>query len=116
MHHLDPKPEWEVEWGPIEEEEALERLSQLPIWHTLDAARLENLMKTIRRNPAVLDSFEAESRQTRMMAEMMKEDGSMPTAQEMREAGIEFDMHRFKENEKKAAEAEAAAASAASVA
>jgi len=110
MHHeLAPKPEWEVEWGPDEEEEALERLSRLPLWKTMTPQMLDNMMKSIRSNPQVLDAFEAETKNMLQIQEMKGPDGEMPSQDLMRSAGMDFDVHRFKDNEKKA---EAAAATA----
>jgi len=119
MHEMEPHPEWEVEWGPYDEEEALERLSRLPMWKNMLPGMLENMMKTIRGNPKVLEMFENEARTMEQMRDMMGPNGEMPTTHEMMEAGLDFDLHRFKENEKKAQEAktakEAAAATSADV-
>ena len=80
MHHeLAPKPEWEVEWGPDEEEEALERLSRLPLWKTMTPQMLDNMMKSIRSNPQVLDAFEAETKNMLQIQEMKGPDGEMPS-------------------------------------
>jgi len=102
MWHMAPKPEWEVEWDSMQEEEALERLSRLPMFKTMDPSMLEKMMDSIRKNPAMLDMLEGETKQHAQMAEMMGPNGEMPTMQEMKEAGMDFDMHTFDENIKKA--------------
>jgi len=95
MPNMKPLPEWEIEWGPTEEEEALERLRQLPLWKMLDAPALEKMMSTIRGNPKFLDSLEQESMSQRTIAEMMGPNGEMPDAQALREAGLNLKMQKF---------------------
>jgi hypothetical protein len=61
-HHDNPamqeRPYWEEDWDEEQEREALERLSQTPMWQVLDDQGLERMMKRIRNNPKVLDMLE----------------------------------------------------------
>ena len=58
------------------------------------------MMKSIRGNPQVLDMLEAESKMAPQMAAMMGEDGSSPDMKTLKEAGMDFDYHDFKEAER----------------
>jgi len=99
---LDRKelPEWEVEWDQYQEEETLERLSRLPMWETMGPDMLQKMVSRIRRDPGLLDLLEGEARSMAQMADMKGPNGEMPTLRQLREIGMDTQMHRFDKSKK----------------
>jgi len=98
-HHDNPamqtRPYWEEDWDEEQEREALERLSQTPMWQMFDDEQLENMMKRIRNNPKVLDMLVAETENMQKMKPFLGPNGEMPEMDVMRAMGMDFKATNF---------------------
>lgn len=63
------KQPWEIEWDSTDEDEALERLSKLDKFASMDPAQLEQTMQMVREDKSVLSMMESEERTQKIMAE-----------------------------------------------
>jgi len=94
-------PWWEQEWDTDKEAEALERMSKLAIWPTLDAQKIEMFLKRVRENPNFLNVMEQEEKQGLMLREAQeqaKEEGRELTYGDFQALGAK--VHEFSDDEK----------------
>jgi hypothetical protein len=104
---------WEVEWDNEMELEAIERLRQLPMWHTLSPDMVDGMMAKIKRNPRMLDYIESETRSLGQIRDQMGPNGEMPDMDVLRAAGLSLKNVGGKKDEEAAPEVDGLDASVA---